>query len=196
MEDQKGQEYLDIIEEEVESSNRIIGDLLEMARGKDPIKKEVDFARLARNVTAQIAPDNGLGCDYAFESEPFMIWADLMQIQQVFHNLTLNAVQAMEGKRHIRITASHEPTEEVITIHDDGPGIPPEIRSQLFEPLVTTKAKGTGLGLTICRQILERHGGSIELADEPSPGTTFQIRLPRKETSLVARDSSLVRNDA
>lgn len=196
MEDQKGQEYLGIIEEEVQSSNRIIGDLLEMARGKDPIKKEFDLAELARNVTAQIAPDNDLGCDYFFESEPFMIWADSMQIQQVFHNLTLNAVQAMEGESHISITATHQPTEEVITVHDDGPGIPPEIRSQLFEPLVMTKTRGTGLGLTIYRQILERHGGSIELADEPSPGTTFAIRLPRKEGSLVARDSSLVRNDA
>ena len=96
-------------------------------------------------------------------------------------NMRKTLAAILEDKGYSITTASHQPTEEVITIHDDGPGISPEIRDQLFEPLVTTKAKGTGLGLTICRQILERHGGSIELADEPYPGTTFQIRLPRKE---------------
>jgi signal transduction histidine kinase len=65
-------------------------------------------------------------------------------------------------------------------MQDTGPGIPPEAREHIFEPLFSTKAKGTGLGLTICRQIIERHGGSIDLVDRPC-GAAFSIVLPRHD---------------
>jgi signal transduction histidine kinase len=66
----------------------------------------------------------------------------------------------------------------MITVQDDGPGIPPETRARMFEPLFSTKAKGTGLGLTICRQIVEKHGGTIDLV-ESTRGAAFRLVWPR-----------------
>ena len=72
--------------------------------------------------------------------------------------------------------AAHRGAEDTIVVRDTGPGIDPAIRDRLFEPLVTTRTQGTGLGLTICRQIVERHAGRIECVD--GPGTSFRITLP------------------
>ena len=66
----------------------------------------------------------------------------------------------------------------MITLSDSGPGIDPQVRARLFEPLVTTNASGTGLGLTICRQIIELHDGRIEVIDGPGAGARFRITLP------------------
>ena len=74
----------------------------------------------------------------------------------------------------------------VIVVQDNGKGIDAEHRHRLFEPLFTTKAKGTGLGLTICRQIAERHGGTIELQDHESPGAVFCVKIPRHVTQSSA----------
>src|SRR5690606_494583 len=110
--------------------------------------------------------------------------------RQVLINLVRNAVQAMGDKGTVRIGASFLPSgrgaargdaEEgwlVVTVKDDGPGIPPEVRDSLFMPFVTTKQKGTGLGLAISERIVEEMGGRIELSSRPGEGSTFSIVLP------------------
>jgi signal transduction histidine kinase len=100
------------------------------------------------------------------------------QLQQVLVNLFTNAAQAMPAGG--RITASAEPLPQGgarLRIHDDGPGVPVEVRYRIFEALFTTKAKGSGLGLALCRRIVEAHGGTIDL--EPTEtGASFVIALP------------------
>jgi signal transduction histidine kinase len=71
----------------------------------------------------------------------------------------------------------------VIDVDDDGPGIPPEVRTTLFDPYVTTKRDGTGLGLTIVKKIVVDHGGSIEVREAPEGGARIRIRLPREGTA-------------
>ena len=66
----------------------------------------------------------------------------------------------------------------MLTVRDTGPGVAPEHRASLFEPLFSTKARGTGLGLWVCRQVVERHGGTIRLREGEGPGATFEVRLP------------------
>jgi signal transduction histidine kinase len=105
-------------------------------------------------------------------------------LRQVLGNLLANAIQATGNEGHIRIRASRSGNADTIVVEDDGPGIPQELRQEIFEPLVTTKPKGTGLGLAICRQIVERHGGSIELLSTDKPGATFQICLPSPATDF------------
>ena len=87
-------------------------------------------------------------------------------------NLLINAVQALEGTGEIVIHGQRDETWDSITVQDDGPGVPPDVRDRLFEPLFSTKTKGTGLGLTICRQIVEKQGGTLTLVESATFVTT------------------------
>jgi signal transduction histidine kinase len=91
-------------------------------------------------------------------------------------NLVQNAVEAFPdgASGTVRVRAKYADGWE-LTITDDGPGIPPDVAARIFEPLFTTKAKGTGLGLAVVKSIVERHGGTIELDSAPGKGTTFRI---------------------
>lgn len=180
-EDRKGAEYVRIVEEEVTASDRIISNLLEIARGKLPRKAAVSLASVVEKAFQQARPVSEIRRCLSFESDPFMVWGDPTQLQQVLYNLILNAAQAMGTEGEIRITARHAGGHDEILVSDDGPGVPAAQRAQVFEPLFTTKAEGTGLGLTICRQLIERHGGSVELLANGHPGATFAIRLPRRQ---------------
>ncbi len=97
----------------------------------------------------------------------------------------INASQAMNAKGHIWIDARREGAATVIRVRDDGPGIPSNLREQIFEALFTTKAKGSGLGLALCRRIAEAHGGTV--AFEPSEqGAVFRIVVPDSSTAAAA----------
>ena len=102
------------------------------------------------------------------------------QLNQVFLNILVNAAHAIEKQGEVTIATRREGEEVVITIHDNGSGIPEEIRSRIFEPFFTTKevGKGTGLGLSISYDIIKKHNGSIEVESSPQTGTTFTIKLP------------------
>lgn len=107
---------------------------------------------------------------------------DSNQIKQVLLNLMLNAAEAARREAaHIQLTTAAQDQTVIITLADNGAGIPPEHLPRLFEPLFTTKLRGLGLGLAISREIIERHGGSIGVESVLGAGTTFQIKLPVKE---------------
>lgn len=106
------------------------------------------------------------------------IVADETQIKQVFLNIILNAVQAMEGNGELTITTTREEKEIKVKIADTGPGIPPEIMDKLFNPFFTTKEKGTGLGLAIVYGIIERHQGRVDVETELGKGSAFVLSLP------------------
>ena len=107
---------------------------------------------------------------------------DAAQIEQVLLALIMNALDAMPQGGNLWLTTSfgHEPNQVRIVVRDDGSGIPPEILPRIFEPFLTTKetGRGVGLGLAISHSILERHNGNIEVRSEPGRGTTFTVTLP------------------
>ncbi len=105
------------------------------------------------------------------------------QINQVFLNLLVNAAQAIDGPGTITVRTRLEGDEVCISITDDGPGMPPEVRERIFLPFFTTKAQGqgTGLGLALSQGIVQRHQGRIEVDSEPGRGTTFRVRLPVRQ---------------
>ena len=106
---------------------------------------------------------------------------DKIQIQQVLLNLMRNAIEAMEVTERRELTIASEMEEDArvwISIVDTGPGIAPEIADRLFQPFVTTKAHGMGVGLSICRSIIEEHGGKLAVEPNPTGGTTFRFSLP------------------
>ena len=118
------------------------------------------------------------------------VLVDHVQIQQVVLNLVRNAVEAMEQVEHRELTISTRPVPQQgiaeVTVADTGPGIAPEMAEHLFQPFVTTKATGMGLGLSICREIAEAHHGQLTTAPVLSGGTVFRLTLPitgREEAS-------------
>jgi two-component system sensor histidine kinase AtoS len=106
--------------------------------------------------------------------------ADTSQLQQVFLNLFLNAIEAMPqgGTLGVRSRLEEKGTTIRIEVYDTGKGIPEDLLDRVFQPFFTTKAKGTGLGLAISRQLIEQHGGTIEVSNRPEGGTLFTLRLP------------------
>ncbi|MBC8869068.1 MAG: response regulator [Planctomycetes bacterium] len=174
-------EFLDIIDEEVSASDRIIGNLLEMTRAKATMKQVVDLAELVGDVFSKAKNAEQVFCRIEVAPEPFEVQADPGQLRQVIVNLVDNAVQAMSGDGELLVNAIRSDDSDIIILSDAGPGIPANVRESLFEPLVTTKAKGVGLGLTICCQIIEGHGGTIDVVDVEQGGAAFRVRLPRNE---------------
>ena len=180
--EKKWREYLDLIEHELEVSNRIIANLLEVTRHREPAREDVDLGSLARDALARLRPAPAVQCRCQFDPDPFILYADPVQIRQVFDNLLDNALDAMGESGEIHIGACASEGSQVIIVQDTGPGVLPEHRYRIFNILFTTKAKGTGLGLAICRQIIEGHGGAIDL-ESSSRGARFRIRLPATQHS-------------
>ena len=106
---------------------------------------------------------------------------DRVQVQQVMLNLLRNAVEAMEDQatRELTVTAQTDPEGVRISVADTGPGVPPDIAAQLFQPFVTTKPDGMGIGLSVCRTIVEAHGGRLWTEAPPVGGTMFHFTVPR-----------------
>ena len=198
-------EYLDMIKHEIDNSQRIITDLLDFARTKTPQIQAVSARQLVEESLGQCAlPENiELAADLP-DTLP-LLTIDPLQMGQVFQNLITNAVQAMAGGGALRISArrvtgagatpvdlpisddhaesflSGTGTSVAISVADTGEGISPENRKNLFQPLFTTKAKGIGLGLVVCRNLTEANGGRIAVASEPGTGTVFTVWLPAEE---------------
>ena len=112
-------------------------------------------------------------------------WGDPHQLQQVLLNLLTNAQHALRaapGAREVTVTTEYDPTQHRITlaVTDTGPGIPPALQTRIFEPFFTTKPPGvgTGLGLPLCRGMVEAHGGTLEVSSAPGHGATFRLTLP------------------
>ncbi len=127
------------------------------------------------------AKENGVDVSFRLDPAVDLVLADRIQIQQVLVNLIRNAIEVMaetSGRRRLEIAAVADREDLVqVSVSDTGGGIAPEIAKQLFQPFVTTKRKGMGLGLSICRTIIEAHGGKIWVEPNPGGGTIFHFTL-------------------
>ncbi|HXI55876.1 MAG TPA: protoglobin domain-containing protein [Polyangia bacterium] len=168
--------HLEKITHEVHRSNRTITDLLELARSNPLQRRPVAVqAFIAEAIPAAgLPPSVQVTVD---APEGIFIDADADQLARVLTNLLINASQAMNGTGRITIQARRGEGETVLRVRDEGPGVPGELRHQIFEALFTTKAKGSGLGLALCRRIAAAHGGTVAL--EPSDhGAVFKVSIP------------------
>jgi signal transduction histidine kinase len=109
-----------------------------------------------------------------------LLTADAELLKIVIQNLLINAAHAMQGRGLIQVSVSVDSGVCQITIADRGPGIPQEVRQRLFTPFFTTKARGTGLGLSTAKRLVEAHGGALVIECPPTEGTTAVIRLPMR----------------
>jgi two-component system, NtrC family, sensor histidine kinase HydH len=171
--------HLDRIGGEVIRANKTIQDLLDLARNRPPRRLPTGLRQLVESATVNALLPPMVRVSLAAVPDDLAIDVDPDQIEQVLVNLFMNAAQAMPDGGRIEVAAEALPSAAAasIRIHDDGPGIPAEVRPRIFEALFTTKAKGSGLGLALCRRIIEAHGGSIQLAPSDS-GAVFVLVLP------------------
>jgi PAS domain S-box-containing protein len=181
----KWADYLALIDRETVVCDQIISNMLELSRSKDPVPERIDLGDLARKAFDRARPTAGVRFVVRAEPDPFFVWADSLQLRQVFDNLIKNALEALAGLGDILVDATVDGENCIILFSDSGPGVAPEARGQLFEPLYSTKAKGTGLGLWICRQVVERHGGTMELVDVPGRGFALRICLRHEPAPLI-----------
>jgi len=195
----KVRRHLDIIERQIKIANRIISDLLNFSRTPSLDLETFPLAPVCMDAL-NISPLND-NIQVKLEIDPeLVVRADRQYLNQLLQNLISNAVQAMPDGGQLtlrgqRIEADMSPWIE-ISVADTGVGISPENQLHIFEPLFTTRARGIGLGLTICKSIVEAHGGRIRLASPASrggsdsesgrsegrAGTVFYVDLPSPST--------------
>jgi signal transduction histidine kinase len=171
--------WLSLVEEEIEYMDKIVSDLQDYAVPLKPDLSQVNIGQLLKDVLSKTQiPSNVNLSVHVDEGLQLMIDPGLMK--RVFSNLIANAVQAMPEGGELTVDASKSDEEALVSFHDTGVGIPQEDFSKLFSPFFTTKAKGQGLGLAVCKRLVEAHGGEITVESRLGEGATFTIRLPHR----------------
>jgi PAS domain S-box-containing protein len=172
-------EMLNIIEQETVLANNIINDLLDFAAKRPLQKKRQNINEIIEDsLTKGTIPRN---IEVKRNFKKAIIGVDEKQLERVFLNLIKNAAQAMPDGGKLAVTTKETKDNVEIIFADTGIGISEENMSKLFTPLFTTKAKGIGMGLPICKNIVEQHNGTIEVKSKAGQGTTLTIKLPKKE---------------
>ena len=183
-------EVLGRMEGDCQRLNHLMESVLTFSRTIEPKLETMDISILLRRILDRWRPRmSRVNVEAFFQSEIAapMVFGDARMLEQVFTNLISNAVDALgtRGKGTIAVKISQgsmvgNRPQIVITVSDDGPGIPEKVREHIFEPFVTTKSQGTGLGLAITKRIVTAHRGSITLNSFPG-GTMFFVNLPASE---------------
>ena len=178
---------IDRICQAAERSARIVKTFLAMARQK-PANRQIcavdDMLKIAVDLVGHGLQESGISLEVMLDADLPPVSADTDQLVQVFSNLILNAEHAISGNSNcgrIRIVSRRDPVsgQIAIEVEDDGTGIPPDILPRIFEPFFTTKreGEGTGIGLSLSRQIVESHGGTLTVQSRAGEGATFTVRL-------------------
>ena len=178
------EQFATIVLGEIEHIEHIVADFLDFAKSSEPKFALVEIGEFMDEtldkLTSQFKQRN-IEIHRDINNTPLLIKGDLSQLKQVFLNVLLNSMEAMPEGGNISIYARRElssPGKVIIKISDTGRGIKEEDKKHIFEPFFTTKGNGTGLGLPICKRIIESHGGHIEVESTYMEGTTITITLP------------------
>ena len=178
---------LQLIEAKLGQMNTILDRVLNLARSADPEMKELDAAEVVQEVAlltrTKLASARVRGVLKLSSPGLARIRGDRPLLEQAFLNLVLNAMEAMKdgGELRMEVRASRE--EVILAVADSGSGMEKEVAARLFEPFLTRRPGGTGLGLALVRRTVEAHGGSVRVHSKPGRGTKVEIRLPRTGSS-------------
>jgi C4-dicarboxylate-specific signal transduction histidine kinase len=177
------------------------GDIIDRIRAhtkKAPLRKDrfdlnkavTEVVELARSAIAK----HGVSLQMRLAGELCAVQGDRVQLQQVILNLILNAIEAMssvDGPRELLISTQQRETNGLVSVRDSGPGIDPERRERVFEAFYTTKSNGVGIGLSICRSIIDAHGGRLWIEANKPRGAAFQFTVPSAASELRSSPQSL-----
>jgi len=169
---------LGIIGEQVLYMDKIVSDLQDYARPLKPELVKTSLQQLIEKTLSMLSIPDNVHVSINIEEEFPRLMVDPQMMQRVFTNLIINAVQAMPEGGKLRIGAYRKGRSAHVTVQDTGVGIPEESFSKLFLPLFTTKSKGQGFGLSVCKRMVEAHNGRITVESEVGKGSTFTIYIP------------------
>ena len=182
----------DIIEDD-SRAGAVIMHLRSLFRNEDQDRADLDLNQVVREamkiVNGTLMQKN-IDVQVRLKSEPVPIRGNKIQLQQVILNLSLNAAEAMNDNgsfpKKLTVTTGYEGGEfAAVSITDTGPGLPEEVRNRMYDPFFTTKTRGLGLGLSICRSIVAAHGGRLNAVNDRKRGATFLVHLPVQQERAV-----------
>jgi two-component system sensor histidine kinase HydH len=172
---------LEVAQGEVRRLNTIVEEFLSLGRPLSLKPEPIQVTALLDEVVGLVeheAQSAGIRIERQVSGDLPALHADRDRMNQVLLNLALNGIQAMPDGGALILGAAAADGTMTLTVEDTGPGISPDLLPRVFEPYVTTKTKGLGLGLTIARRIVEAHGGHIDVENKPDRGTRFRVMLP------------------
>ena len=173
-------EFVDIQLKEIQRLNKVVGNYLALAKtdsvelNPTPLHEIVTDALELTRISAR---KKKIQIQTSFPEKPILVMANGLQIQQVILNLTLNAIQAMPDGGKLDISITVKKNRALVTVRDNGPGVPEAYKDQLFKTFFTSKKEGTGLGLSIVKRIVQNHNGKIWFESVPRD-TRFFVELP------------------
>lgn len=183
--DTKALHHLEVIDGELSQSDEVIQRLLELTKGKKIKLRRSDLRKIAHDAFLICSPPRNIKLKVKLEEATNEVRLDPLLFRQILTNLFSNSMQAMSQGGEICLTAIEKESNIEIRVTDNGEGISEEAWNKVFDPLYTNKKDGIGLGLSLCRELTERHNGSISIETSSHSGTTFLILLPTPSLILA-----------
>jgi PAS domain S-box-containing protein len=177
---------LDTIQEQIVYMDKIVSDLQDYSQPLAPKLTETNLPNLIRQTLSTINIPEAVKVTVEIEKPAENAMIDPTLMRRTLTNLTINAIQAMPKKGKLTIRARSKRDSTIMTVEDTGAGIPRKNLGKLFSPFFTTKAKGQGLGLAVCKRLVEAQGGTITVKSKPRKGTAFTIKLPRGRKEVAS----------
>jgi len=177
-EDERSRKHVDRIKEQLDLANGIITNLLDMIHNRPLARERVSLAEVVAGAVAAVKRPAAVALFLEGVETLPGVDGDPVQLRQIVVNLVENAVHAASPEGRVAVRGRVAAGLVLLDVEDTGPGVDPAVRGRLFEPLITTKARGIGLGLALVKRIAERHGGGVEYSDREGGGARFTVRLP------------------
>jgi len=177
-----------LIDEQSAYLREMLEDLMELIRHREITKKNIDINAAIKKATDLLTDElriHRVNWEVLYGENLPAVYADMIHLQQVFMNIVVNALQAVESlakgsERRLRIVSEFDKEHQqvVVSVYNNGPGLSLEDKNQIFEPFFSTKTKGSGIGLALCKDLIAEHGGTIQVENQKDQGVTFIISLP------------------
>jgi signal transduction histidine kinase len=184
--DEKIIKFLDIMDKEIDRCSKIINDLLGFTRVTKPTRFSADINAVVNESLSRVDISKNIKLSKTLQPDLPMIMIDANQIGQVLINLVENACQAMMNEGELKICSRVSGSFMEVEVGDSGCGIPEKEVKKIFDPLFTTKPRGTGIGLAVCYGIIQKHNGVIDVKSQEGIGTTMFIKLPLEDRDAGA----------
>ncbi|WP_057912312.1 ATP-binding protein [Peribacillus muralis] len=193
------QEYYDIIFSEINRIEQVLNELLMLSKPSGAVFLEKDFKKSCDHVVTLLETNavlNNIQIHKNYDAEPIFIYFDENQIKQVLINIIKNSIESMPDGGNIFLSIYEQNREVFVTILDEGEGIPENSLQKVGEPFFTTKSSGTGLGLSVCFKIIEKHGGKVFITSELKKGTKIVCVFPAVQPkNLSGNEKEEVRDE-
>jgi signal transduction histidine kinase len=172
--------HLDKVTLEIRRAQRVIAAVLGLARGEAVTLEPANVAALVDAARRAVVLPTNVTFSVSIEPPDLGVHCDAVLLERVLANLYLNALEALASRGRGAVTTKvyREDARVHVIIEDDGPGIEPGLAGSIFDPLITSKATGMGLGLALCRAIVKAHGGEIAASSAPTAGARFSFWIP------------------